>query len=81
MASSVQIRATGPHGITLGKMSDVIRERIKWLGEGARGSIVACALDVLRSIRAATVKAKASTIKPDLRKADNLHVSFSKKGR
>lgn len=62
--ASTRVKATVGNGKTLEQFSRLITERIKYLGESSRDAVAACAIDALRSIRAATSKAtKASVTK------------------
>lgn len=77
MASNVQIRATVGNGMTLRKFGEILADRMKYLNETARGSVAACALQVLRSIRTVTKVAKPNGIKPDLVPANEYYPSYS----
>lgn len=81
MAASVQIHATAGDGQTLRKFSEILQQRMKYMNETARDSVAACALQVLRSLRAATAVAKASKVKPKLQRNNVLELSYTTKGR
>ena len=73
----VQIHATVGSNMTLKKFSEILASRMEYLNESARGSVAACALQVLRSIRTKTKVAKMSGIKPELVAANEYYPSYS----
>lgn len=74
--ASVQINATVGSNMTLKKFSEILASRMEYLNESARGSVAACALQVLRSIRTKTKVAKMSGIKPELVAANEYYPSY-----
>ncbi len=76
MAASIQIHASGSNGTTLKQFGEILQKRIEYLNESARGSITACALQVLRSIRTVTKVAKLKNIKPTLKIENALYPSW-----
>ena len=76
----LQIHATGANGKTLDEFAEILRKRMVYLNETARGSVSACALDALRSIRARTLVAKANKIKPSLKIDSSLYPSYFSEG-
>ena len=63
--------------MTLKKFSEIISDRMKYLNETARGSVAACALQVLRSLRTVTAVAKRNSIKPKLVPMNEYYPSFT----
>lgn len=72
MAASVQIHATGANGQTLETFSKILKERVSLMRETARGSIAACMLNVLRSLRSIVLVAKPRGIRVDLKRDSSL---------
>lgn len=58
MTVDVSIKATGPGGCTMEKLSEMIRMRSAELKETSADAVVATAINVLKSLRAATPLAK-----------------------
>lgn len=75
--AEVRVNATVGSNMTLKKFSEILASRMEYLNESARGSVAACALQVLRSIRSATRVAKMSKLKIDLEPANEYYPSFS----
>lgn len=63
-------------GHTLQQFADLIRSRQKYLGETTEKSVSACAIDVLRSIRATTTQANPGRTKVVLDRMNDLRLSF-----
>ena len=75
--ASIQIHASWASGKTLQAFAKVLQERMKWMNETARGSIAACAIQVLRSIRSVTRVAKLSSIKVEVQCDNTLYPSVT----
>lgn len=80
MASKIQIIANFSDGQTLKQFADLLQQRMKYMHETARDSIAACAINALKSIRAATKVAKPSKVKVDLKKDVALYCACTTKG-
>lgn len=74
--ASIQVNASW-NGKTLGDFAKVLQQRMKYMNETARDSIAACALQVLRSIRAVTKVAKPSSIKVNVEVDQTLFPSYT----
>lgn len=81
MGAAVQIKATFGSNQGLNKFRDILALRMKYMNESSRGSVAACAIDVLRSIRTITKVAKPSGIKVEVREDTSLRASVSTKGK
>lgn len=79
MAESIQIHASAGNGATLKQFGEILQKRMQYMNETARGSIAACALQVLRSIRTVTKVAKLTGIKPTLNTENGLYPSWTTK--
>lgn len=77
MPVNVQIHASVGSGSTLKQFGDILQKRMDYLNETARGSIAACAMQVLRSLRTVTMVAKATKIKPQLSIDNSLYPSYT----
>lgn len=78
--ASVRINASFANGATLQEFGRIISERMKWMRETARGSIAACAIQVLKSIRTVTKVAKLSSIKVEVKADTSLFPSYTTQG-
>lgn len=79
MAASVRIHASVGNGVTLNKFAEILQQRMQYMNETARDSVVACALQALRSIRTVTKVAKLKGIKPALKLENTLYPSWTYK--
>ena len=55
-------------GGTIKTLSKILQKRMQYMKETSRGSIAATAIDILRSLRAATTIAKPSSVKVNVEK-------------
>lgn len=62
----VQVSASVGDGRTLQQFSNLIANRIKYLNESTKDAVAACAIDALKSIRAATRKATKGSVVKDV---------------
>lgn len=81
MAAAIQIKTTFGNNQTLDKFREILALRMQYMNESARGSVSACAIDVLRSIRAVTKVAKPSKIKVQVEEDTSIRASVSTKGK
>lgn len=81
MGAAVQIKATFGSNQGLNKFREILALRMKYMNESARGSVAACAIDVLRSIRTITKVAKPSGIKVEVKEDTSIRASVSTKGK
>lgn len=79
MGIKVKITAGTTDGRTIEQFQKTIENRIKYLNQSARQSVMATCIDILKSIRPQTKVAKASSIKVEVTRENNLYPSFSKK--
>ena len=77
MGAGVHISMTFGNGLTMQQFGQVIQERMKWMKETARDSIVACAITALKAIRTITRVAKLSSIKVEVTPDTTLYPSFT----
>lgn len=77
--ATIQINTTWANNKTLADFAKVLKQRMTYMNETARSSIAACALQVLRSIRAVTRVAKLSTIKVKVEVDTTLYPSYTTK--
>ena len=68
-------------GDGINALSNIISQRMKYLGETARNSIAATAITVLRSLRTITKVAKPSSIKVEVKKEGGLYPSCYSVGK
>lgn len=76
----VKMQMTYANGQTMAKFAEVLAARQKWCGESARGSVAACAIDALKSLRAKTLVAKRSSVKVAVTRDNSLYASCSTNG-
>ena len=81
MGAAIQIKATFGNNQTLDKFREILALRMQYMNETARGSVAACAIDVLRSIRTITKVAKPSRVKVDVTEDNSIRASVSTKGK
>lgn len=81
MAASIQIHATTGSGQTLKQLSEIIRKRMEYAHETARGSVAACMLNVLRSLRTIVMVAKPRSVKVNLERDSSLQLSYTMRGK
>lgn len=79
--ATVTINATTGSGQTLRQLSDILQQRMAYMRESARGSVAACMLDVLRSLRTITLVAKPSRAKVALARDTSLQLSYRTNGK
>ena len=79
--ASIRIYASGADGTTLKQFSEILAQRMKYMNETARDAVAACALNVLKSIRTATLVAKPSRVKVELKVDNSLYFSYSTRGK
>ena len=79
--ASVKIHASTGSGQTLAQLADIISKRMQYMGETARGSIAACMLNVLRSLRTVTLVAKPKGVKVELKRDSSLQLSYFTRGK
>ena len=79
-ANEIRLSITMADGKPLSVLSDLIEKRIRYTNETAKQSIAACAIDILKSLRTITMKARLARAKVSLTKQDNLYPSFTKLG-
>lgn len=80
MAFNVKIYTSFGNGGTIKTLSNILKQRMEYLHETARDSVAATAIDALKSIRAATLVAKKSHVKVNVKNDKTLMVSISTKG-
>ena len=81
MSISVQIKAGTTDGRTMKAFQDTINQRMKYLNQTARQSIIATAIDVLKSIRTSTRVAKKSSVNVNVIRDGSLYASVTKQGK
>lgn len=79
--ASIQIHASDASGRTLKQFSELLAQRMKYMNETARDAVAACALNVLKSIRTATLVAKPARVKVSLKRNNSLYFSYSTRGQ
>lgn len=77
---SVKIKTSFGTNGTINTLARIIGERMKLLNETAWDSVAACAIDALKSIRAATLVAKKSSAKVTVKNDTSLICSITTKG-
>lgn len=78
---AITIHATVGDGKTLDQFAKLIEHRQNVLHESAKTSIIACAINALKSLRTITKVAKPSGIKVKVTKVSSLKVSCTSSGR
>lgn len=68
-------------GGTLKTLGEILQKRMQYMRETARDSIAATAIDVLKSVRAATRVAKPSSIKVQVEREGGLYPSITSRGK
>lgn len=77
----VKVNMSYADGKTIDTFAKVIAARQQWCHESARGSVAACAIDCLRSLRTKTRIAKPSGVKVVVKRDNSLFASCETRGR
>lgn len=74
------VTATTADGHTLQQFANLIQQRNKWLNESVEDSVAACAIDILKSLRAVTMIANYRKTKIDISPMPSLKLSYTSIG-
>lgn len=77
----IKIHAIWANGQTLEKFAQILKERMEYMNETARGSVAACALNVLRSLRSIVLVAKPNRIRVEVKRDSSLEFSYFSKSK